>query len=51
MTGSTDQTTPSRPLGRDFTRFLAAAGSSNLGDGIRLGALPLLAISLTDDAR
>jgi MFS family permease len=51
MTGSTDQTTPSRPLGRDFTRFLVAAGSSNLGDGIRLGALPLLAISLTDDAR
>lgn len=38
-------------LGRDFNRFLVAAGSSNLGDGIRLGALPLLAISLTDDAR
>lgn len=39
------------PLGRDFARFLSAAASSNLGDGIRLGALPLLAISLTDDAR
>ncbi|MFK8023207.1 MAG: MFS transporter [Ilumatobacter sp.] len=38
-------------LGGDFQRFLAAAASSNLGDGIRLGALPLLAISLTDDAR
>ncbi|MEL6892470.1 MAG: MFS transporter [Actinomycetota bacterium] len=38
-------------LGRDFDRFWLAAASSNLGDGIRLGALPLLAISLTDDAR
>ncbi len=39
------------PLGSEFRRFLIAAGASNLGDGIRLGALPLLAISLTDDAR
>ncbi len=39
------------PLSADFRRFLAAAASSNLGDGIRLGALPLLALSLTDDAR
>ena len=39
------------PLGADFRRFLVAAASSNLGDGIRLGALPLLALSLTDDAR
>lgn len=39
------------PLGRDFDRFWVAAAVSNLGDGIRLGALPLLAISLTDDAR
>ncbi len=39
------------PLGGEFRRFLVAAASSNLGDGIRLGALPLLAITLTDDAR
>ncbi len=41
----------SQPLGGDFRRFLGAAAASNLGDGIRLGALPLLALSLTDDAR
>jgi len=51
MTEPAGTPTAPRPLGRDFTRFLVAAGSSNLGDGIRLGALPLLAISLTDDAR
>lgn len=39
------------PLGRDFHRFWLAASVSNLGDGIRLGALPLLALRLTDDAR
>jgi len=38
-------------LGRDFRTFWFAAAASNLGDGIRLGALPLLALSLTDDAR
>lgn len=38
-------------LGRDYWRFWAAAAASNLGDGIRLGALPLLALTLTDDAR
>ncbi|MEQ8440180.1 MAG: MFS transporter [Ilumatobacter fluminis] len=38
-------------LGRDFDRFWAAATVSNLGDGIRLSALPLLALTLTDDAR
>ncbi len=38
-------------LGRDFDRFWLAAAVSNLGDGIRLGALPLLAVTLTDDAR
>lgn len=38
-------------LGGDFRRFWAAAASSNLGDGIRLAALPLLALELTDDAR
>lgn len=40
-----------RPLGGEFNRFLSAAAVSNLGDGIRLAALPLLALSLTDDAR
>jgi MFS family permease len=40
-----------RALSADFRRFLGAAAASNLGDGIRLGALPLLALSLTDDAR
>ncbi len=38
-------------LGPDFRRFLGAAAASNLGDGIRFGALPLLALSLTSDAR
>lgn len=38
-------------LGRDFDRFLAASAVSNLGDGIRLGAFPLLALSFTTDAR
>lgn len=32
-----------------FTRLLAASAVSNLGDGIRLGALPLLAATLTRD--
>jgi MFS family permease len=35
----------------DFTRFWLASAVSNLGDGIRLAALPLLAVTLTDDAR
>jgi MFS family permease len=39
------------PLGRDFRRFWLAASVSNLGDGIRLGAMPLLALRLTSDAR
>jgi len=36
-------------LGGDFHRFWLAAAASNLGDGIRLGALPLLALRLTAD--
>lgn len=36
-------------LGRDYWRLLASAASSNLGDGVRLAALPLLAVTLTDD--
>lgn len=33
----------------DFWRYLASVALSNLGDGIRLGALPLLAASITRD--
>lgn len=40
-----------RPLGRAFDALLAASGVSNLGDGIRLAALPLLAAALTDSPR
>ena len=41
----------SSALPDDFRRFWVAAAVSNLGDGIRLAALPLLAIELTDDSR
>jgi hypothetical protein len=34
-----------------FSRLLAATGISNIGDGVRLVALPLLAIQLTSDPR
>lgn len=40
-----------RGLSTEFRRFWLAAAVSNLGDGIRLAALPLLALGLTDDAR
>ena len=36
-----------RELGSGFNRLLAASATSNLGDGIRLSALPLLAASIT----
>lgn len=35
-------------LGADYWRLLASAASSNLGDGVRLAALPLLAVTVTD---
>jgi MFS family permease len=38
-----------RPLGRRFWTVWAAATSSNIGDGIVIAALPLLAASLTRD--
>ncbi len=38
-----------RALGSDFTRLLAAAVVSNLGDGVRLAAGPLLVAALTSD--
>lgn len=44
MTSSTPGRLPS-----DFWRYLGAVALSNLGDGIRLGALPLLAASITRD--
>lgn len=37
-------------LGGDYWRFLVGAAASNLGDGIRLAALPLLAVELTTSA-
>jgi MFS family permease len=39
----------SAPLGRDFGRLWAAAGVSNVGDGVYATALPLLAATLTRD--
>lgn len=37
------------PLGSDYWRLLTSAAASNLGDGVRLAALPLLAVTLTDE--
>jgi MFS family permease len=37
-------------LSKEYWRFWAAAALSNLGDGIRLTALPLLATQITDSA-
>lgn len=51
MSDSTHIRIHSDHLPADFGRFWSAAAISNLGDGIRLAALPLLAIELTDDAR
>lgn len=36
-------------MGSDFRRLWAAAAVSNLGDGVRLAALPLLAAAITRD--
>ncbi len=38
-------------LGRRYWRVWAAHGTSNLGDGVAYIVLPLLAVSVTDDAR
>jgi hypothetical protein len=38
-------------LPRIFSRHLTASGLSNFGDGMVMAAAPLLALSLTDDAR
>ena len=43
--------TPGSGLGRPFWTLWTAFTASNLGDGLSLVALPLLAIRLTDDAR
>lgn len=37
------------PLGRDFSKLWSATAASNLSDGIRTAALPLLAASMTRD--
>ncbi|MDG4766327.1 MFS transporter [Solwaraspora sp. WMMD406] len=39
----------SPPLGTPFWRFWSAASLANIGDGIRVAAFPLLALSLTGD--
>jgi MFS family permease len=39
------------PLPRAFWRLWSAASLSDLGDGLRLAAFPLLAVTLTDDPR
>lgn len=44
---SAGQAAPAGGLGRDFWALWTAAASSNLGDGIRITALPLLAAALT----
>jgi MFS family permease len=41
--------TDSASLGRPFWTFWSAAALANVGDGIRLAAFPLLAVSLTAD--
>lgn len=51
MNSTAPQPSDQHPLHRSFHRFWLAAAVSNLGDGIRLAALPLLAIELTEDAR
>lgn len=42
---------PDSTLGRPFWTLWTAFTASNLGDGLSIVALPLLAIELTDDAR
>ncbi len=42
------ESTTRRSLGRGFNALLAASLVSNIGDGIRLAAIPLLATELTD---
>ena len=46
-----DTAAPLGTGGNAFGRFWLASAVSNLGDGVRLAALPLLALDLTDDAR
>ncbi|MCA1706465.1 MAG: MFS transporter [Actinobacteria bacterium] len=40
---------PARPLGRGYWMLWTAATVSNIGDGVRYAALPLLAVTLTHD--
>lgn len=40
---------PEAKLGPDFWRMLGSAGFANVGDGIRVSAFPLLALTLTRD--
>lgn len=50
MVGSDGDVAGGRGLGRPFWRFWGAAALSNVGDGIRLAAFPLLAAALAADA-
>ena len=41
---------PRQSLGREFQSLLAGTAISNIGDGVRLTALPLLAAAITNDS-
>jgi len=51
VTQTLDNQQTSTPLSAAYWRQLLATGISNVGDGINAAALPLLALTLTDDAR
>src|SRR5687767_12609326 len=50
MTASLVTATPPKALGRDFSGLWTATGLANLGDGLYLLALPLIALQLTTSA-
>lgn len=50
MTTSLVTPAPPKALGRDFTGLWTATGLANLGDGLYLLALPLIALQLTSSA-
>lgn len=44
-----DEGDPGKGLGPDFTKLWLATAASNIGDGVRIAALPLLAALITRD--
>lgn len=48
-TSAATASAPRRPLGRDFGKLWTAAAFSNLADGIGRTAVPLVAVTLTQD--